>query len=118
MFLVDTCIFIDFFRGKKDRRFIHMVNEGEVSLSSIVKLELIQGARAQEVPSLKRVLSGFPELVIDETIVQIAEEIVMKIKPKGFTVGVPDLLIAAQSVRFKQKVYTHDQLLLKILSKL
>jgi predicted nucleic acid-binding protein len=111
--LVDTCVFIDFLRGKKLPEFERLIKEGSVLLSDIVRLELTQGARANEVQKLLRTLSGFQPASLNEMTFQVAEELLFPLKQKGLTVGIPDLLIVAQSIQYRCKLYTFDRLLIK-----
>ncbi len=117
MVLADTRIFIDFLRGKKLLAFEGLVSKGEVLLSPIVRLELMQGAKISETQKLMRTLSGFPEAILDQKTLQIASELLMPLKGKGLTVGIPDLLIAAQSIQYQCKLYTNDQFLIKVQKK-
>ena len=113
MILVDTCIWIDFLRGGQNLHFEKAINEGHVFLSDLVRLDLIQGARASEVIKLKRVLKGFDTSLTNETTFLIAESILEKLKPSGLTLGLPDLLILAQSEQYHCELMTSDRLLLK-----
>ncbi len=113
MVLVDTCVFIDFLRGKPLPEFEKLVKEGLVLLSPIVRLELLQGARSQETQKLIRTLAGFPEAALNEETLQIATDLLTPLKPKGLTVGIPDLIIAAQAIQSKCRLYTFDQFFIK-----
>ncbi len=97
MILVDTSVFIDFFRGKPTTELERLLRQDLVALSTLVRLELIQGLRRNEAHALNRLLSGLREVPIDRETWRLAEQILWDIKGEGLTLGIPDLLLAAQA---------------------
>ena len=65
MIFVDTSIWIQYFKGN-DPKIVSSLNElldnNDVALSSVVWLEILSGARRNELPILKRVLSALPPI--------------------------------------------------------
>jgi len=117
MVLVDTCVFIDFLRGKLLPDFVELVKNGKILLSPIIKLELLQGVRTHEAVTLNRTLRGFTELEINVETMRVSEKLLVPLKSKGITLGIPDLLIAAQAIQNNVEFYTTDHLLLKTQAK-
>lgn len=117
MVLVDTCVFIDFLRGKSLPTFVELAKSGQILLSPIIKLELLQGARTQELAILNRTLKGFTEIEINSETMKISEKLLLPLKNRGITVGIPDLLIVAQAIQSNSLFYTTDLLLLKTQAK-
>ncbi len=107
--LVDTSVFVEFFRGRAATRFEDLVKHNLVFLSDFVRLELISGVRRHEIPRLSRVLGGLRQVPLDPEIVPEAETMLDRIRPRGMTVGIVDLLIAAQARRLACPVMSLDR---------
>lgn len=60
--VVDTCVFVDFLRGKSAPKFEALLRQSSVLLSPYVRLELLQGARREEARLLARLLEGIPQV--------------------------------------------------------
>lgn len=108
-YIVDTSVFVEFLRGRPNQSFEALVRENRVVLSNFVRLELILGARKAESEKLARALSGLIVLKPDHRIFLAAEKILSAVRPKGLTLGVVDLLIAAESHLSGFPVYSYDK---------
>lgn len=94
--LVDSCIFIDIFRGNHDL-YLDLMRL-DAAINSIVYMELIQGARdKQELSMIEKFLRRFELLSIDE---DISRKSVTLMKTYSLSHGllIPDALIAATAI--------------------
>ena len=108
-YIVDTSVFVEFFRGKPNPSFETLIRENRVVLSNFVRLELLLGARKSESEKLDRALSGLIVLKPDQRIFVAAEKILSAVRPKGVTLGAVDFLIAAESHLSGFPVYSFDK---------
>ena len=94
--LVDSCIFIDIFRG--DRQLYQDLLKQKVYLNSIVYMELIQGSRDKiELKRINRFLKDFKILPITQKISKKSMEL-MKTYSISHGLLIPDALIAATAI--------------------
>jgi predicted nucleic acid-binding protein len=107
--LVDTSVFVDFFRGKADPAFEAMVNDNRVALSEYVRLELALGVRKSEQELMTEALGGLKLLGPHPGIFASAHEVLAEARPKELTIGTIDLLIAAEARLRDCSVYSHDR---------
>ena len=90
--LVDTSVFIDFFRGKYIKELELAIKEDRVVLSQIVLLELIKGIIKTEIKKVVSFLDGL-EILPDFPPAVACQELFIKAKGLGLQGGIPDLLI-------------------------
>lgn len=115
-YIVDTSVFIDFFRGKSIPVFENLVLQNLVVLSGFVRLELMIGASKSDSVRLERTLAGLFPLSSEHPtqLFMAADKILNAVRPKGITVGTIDLLIAAQSHLTGHPVFSFDKVFAKI----
>ena len=106
--LADTSTFIDFFRGKKTD-LDHLILENSLILSAIIKLEIFQGIRKTELNRLNRLFDGLHYLIPSSQSYLYAENILKKIKGKGLTLGITDLILCAQAQEADCLIYSSDK---------
>lgn len=97
MIVVDTSVWIDFFRGREPvtARLRELLDRDEVALAIPVRIEILSGARKTEVGRLARLLAALPVLHPSaETWFRIEEWVTAAIAA-GQRFGVGDLLIGA-----------------------
>ncbi len=112
--IVDTSVFIDFFRGKEVTAFRELLLNDRILLSHYVRLELLQGVRKEEVKKLDYVLDGLARCPFDEKCFAEAERILRQTKGSGLTLGIVDLLLAAQSNAVDASIYSFDKVFGKL----
>lgn len=98
MILVDTSVWVAYFRGSDANLAAHLrllLEEDQVALAVPVKIEILDGSSAKELVPLRRVLEALPFLVPSASTWERVEEWVEKAVYKGERFGVGDLLIAA-----------------------
>jgi predicted nucleic acid-binding protein len=117
-YIVDTSVFIDFFRGKSIPIFENIVLQNQVVLSGFVRLELMIGASKTDGLRLERTLAGLVPLYNEHQsqLLMASEKILKSVRSKGITVGTVDLLIAAQSHLTGYPVFSFDKVFAKIAS--
>ncbi len=104
--LVDTCIFIDVFRGDRERAA--WLRETPCFVSAVTFMELYQGARnALEVSQIERTLHSFKHIQLDAEISDISVTL-MKSYAKSHGLIIPDALIAATALSKSIPLVTHN----------
>ncbi len=111
MILVDTSVWIEFFRGKNRRIAEHLTEllDGDlVTLAAPVKIEILAGSSRSMFPKLQRELSAlptyYPQRDAWETIHLWLEHAIAK----GERFGFGDLLIASIAVQQKGQLWSLD----------
>ena len=97
MIVVDTSIWIEFFRGRNstvNNHLCRLIDQDQVLLAAPVRLEILMGAARREVPTLRRVLSALPLLVPGDATWSKLESWVDRARKAGERFGAMDLLIA------------------------
>lgn len=101
MILLDTNIWIDYFRGKEAVvRFIDNQPKSNIAISSIVIMELYKGSlNKAELREMKKVLKGYQVIDINENIsktaLRLSEQYAL-----SHQMAIPDTLIAATALVF------------------
>jgi predicted nucleic acid-binding protein len=104
MVLVDSSVWIDFFRDKSTRqidRLIGLLSNGELVMGDLVLAEILQGcATEKEFDLVQRFLGSLPIITIsDETIAVQAARNYRTLRAKGITVRKTiDTLIATRCI--------------------
>lgn len=113
MVLVDSSIWIEALRRHGD---VHvklalqgLLNENEAAWCSVVKAEVLGGARKEERKSMLEDFEIIPFIQVVEKDWDWAVTAAWKLKEKGHVVKVTDLLIAAVAQRTKMRVYAQDK---------
>ena len=102
MFLVDTSVWIDYFRPNtapylKDR-IRGLLESGTVLTCGIIMVELLRGARKEsEYRRLESALFALPRIPLDQAVLKRASEWGFRLDRKGLILPTTDLLIAASS---------------------
>lgn len=102
--LVDTCIFIDLFKG--NNRFKYLLSNFDFSINSIVFMELLQGAKNKnELNAIDKFLSNFTIAHLNNEISKKALNLV-KTYSKSHNLQIPDALIASTVICNKMRLLT------------
>lgn len=107
--IVDTSVFISFFRGKAVRDFDNLILGNNIVLSPFVRLELLQGIRKTELSSLEYVLESLETIPFSDDTYTETEILLNEIKGRGYQLGLIDLFIAAESRLYNIPVYSFDK---------
>lgn len=111
--LVDTCIWVDFFRNFNvalGDRLENLISEDRVLLSDVVRSELLIGARdKKELEELNSVLEGLNVAEINSKTFIKAGELGFLMRREGFTFPLSDLIITAQAINHESQIWTFDK---------
>ena len=109
IYLCDTCVLIDYLRGKTEVQQKLEQDEGlglGLGLSSITYMELMVGAlNKREVGVIKKAFSDFEVVEISESISVKARSLIEKYT-KSHGLLIPDALIGATALELGSPLYT------------
>lgn len=111
MTLVDTSVWIEAFRRGHSPEAEHLrvlLDAGEVAMTSPVRIELLSGSSAADLPRLRRTLSALPLFAPGVETWERMEVWVERAVQAGRRFGVVDLLIAAVADQNGLSVWSLD----------
>jgi tRNA(fMet)-specific endonuclease VapC len=111
MIVVDTSVWIEFFRGRDQElcdHFESLLDSDQVALAAPVRLEILDGARQSELPKLRRVIDALPQLVPTPSVWDTIESWLQKAIVAGQHFGVGDLLVAGIAAENRAAVWSRD----------
>lgn len=110
--IVDTCIWIEFFRQRESKhthRLKHLLRERKVIMVGMVLAEILQGVKApKEAILVKQNLERLPYVEMTRKIWERASEISASLRSEGITIPLSDLIIAAAAFSGEHEVFTID----------
>ncbi len=98
MILVDTSVWVEAFRRGNRREAEHLrvlLDAGEVAMTSPVRIEILSGSSAADLPRLRRTLAALPLFVPGAATWERVEGWIESAVRAGRRFGPADLLIAA-----------------------
>ena len=111
-YMVDTSVWVEFFRGKKTaikKRLEDLLEENRAAVSGIILAELLTGiANEKEQCFLEECFLGLPYLEATREIFATAGKMGATLRKKGITMPISDLLIAALAKTHSLTVLTLD----------
>lgn len=111
--LVDTSVWIDFFRNKETslrRQVIRVLRDRNAYYTGIIALELYRGARTKkEISILDKLFLSIEKIMEREETHKEAGLMGFELAKKGITIGTVDLLIAQLSLENDLILFTMDQ---------
>jgi predicted nucleic acid-binding protein len=111
--LVDTCIWIDFFRHQDSllgNHLAYLIKHDRAAVCGVVCAELLQGVkRLQEETSLYLVFDTVSLLTTHETDWLNAGKQLQALRRSGLTIPLTDALIASIARRYRIPVFTIDK---------
>jgi hypothetical protein len=111
-FLVDSTIWIEFFRGNNDGVIdfiLPLIEEDKIYYNGIILSELLIGSSNQkEFSFLEKNFEGFKHLETDEKMFLKASQMGFKLRRKGMTIPLTDLIIAAHALHHDLTLVTAD----------
>ena len=119
--LVDTCVFINYFRPNKSpykKVLRELILDRQVILSPFVKLELLQGIRKNERKMLSSLLGELDTIPISNDLFDAAELLFPLNKKQGLNVGLIDYLLIVQALSANAAFFTIDQTLKRLAKRL
>ncbi len=110
--IVDTCVWIEFFRKPESDLTVHLkgqLRERRVTMVGMVLAEILQGIKVQkEARLVKESLNKLPYLEMTRDIWEKAGEISASLRRKGITIPLSDLIISALAISVDYEVFTID----------
>lgn len=111
--LVDTSIWVDFFRNKTlptSTQLIRLLDEDRVFITGIILTELLRGARNdQELKSIQELLHPVHEVSTTGKTWEIAGILAYKLAKKGVTIFTVDAIIAAIAIKEELMLFSTDK---------
>ncbi|HVZ71284.1 MAG TPA: PIN domain-containing protein [Polyangia bacterium] len=110
MTVVDTSVWIDFFRGKKPlaERLVGLLDADEVALPAPVRIEILSGAGRADRTRLARVLGALPVLGTTDATWARIERWVLAAGAVGHRFGLGDLLVASIAAEHGATIWSLD----------
>ncbi len=117
--LVDTSIWIDYFRGGNNSNDLEfLIDENLIVTNDIILAELIPYLKIKKQTKLVKLLCEITQIALDIYWEEIIEFQVKCLKSGANGVGIPDLIIAQNAKQNNCKIYSldkHFRLLNKVL---
>jgi tRNA(fMet)-specific endonuclease VapC len=109
--LVDTSVWIDFYRGREPNagELARLIAEGEVSVCGPIVAELIAGSPKDRRTDLETALAGLPSAELDFAAWRLAGEVAHELRRRGRVAPLLDIAIAVAAVRDRSPLWTLDQ---------
>ncbi len=109
IYICDTCVLIDYLRGKNEvRQKLQQDKERGLGMSSVTYMELMVGAlNKREVGIIKKAFLNFEVVEISESISVKAKNLIEKYT-KSHGLLIPDALIAATALELGSPLYTNN----------
>jgi tRNA(fMet)-specific endonuclease VapC len=109
MILLDTNIWIDYFRGKSQAiRFIDEQPKNSIAICSVIAMELYKGSlNKAEFEKIKKTLKGLLMIDLNENISKVALQLSEQYA-LSHNMAVPDTLIAATVLVFDLELITQN----------
>jgi predicted nucleic acid-binding protein len=110
--LVDTSVWIDFFRGqaKAVKALSALTRNGRVVISGQIRQEVLQGSRDETAfLKLKKQMQLWESVAEEPEDFVEAARIFARLRRAGTTLPPTDCLIAATAIRRKLKLFAHDE---------
>jgi len=107
--LCDTDVMIEYLKGNETtKRYFDKLEDKNIVLSAITLMELLYGAlNKSEIKKIKRALSVFNIMNLNEEITEIAINLVEKYS-KSHGLKIPDALIAATAIYYDITLWTYN----------
>jgi len=108
--LVDTSIWIDYFRGDDDSKGLnYLIDENIVAINDIILAELVPYLKIKKQPKVIKLLHEINRMPLNILWEEIIDFQVMCLKGGANGVGIPDLIIAQNAKQHNCKVYSLDK---------
>jgi len=111
--LIDSSIWVDYFnktRATTTNKVQTLISENQAVINPIIRLEILSGAKSRkQFNNLSDFLLGLSSLTIDKKVYDHAEKLRFQMRKSGFTISLPDVLIASTAIIFNCSLLHHDE---------
>lgn len=110
--LVDTCIWIEFFKPTSEigNKLETLILENSIWLCGVVLFELTQGVKSEvEKTNILRTLSNLKYAEMSKSLWQKAGELSASLKKKGINLPLSDIFIATIAIDYNLPIFTLDK---------
>ncbi len=110
--LVDTCIWIEFFKDESDTsdELVSLIIKNAVATCGIILFELMQGIKTEhEKSSILNIMTKLPYFEMSPQLWQKAAELSRILKKKGLSVPLSDIFIATIAITHDLQIFTIDK---------
>jgi predicted nucleic acid-binding protein len=111
MIFVDTSVWVDYFRVEHTNlaaELDRLLDQDRVALAAPVRVELLSGISAKQLPQFRRILSAIPLFLPSSHVWSTIELWVEESSKRGERFGVSDLLIAAIAAENNGQIWSLD----------
>jgi len=109
--LVDTSIWIDFFRGKSSKPiqlFHDMIGDDRIVIAISTRLELLAGMKKKDLVKMQKLFSSLITLYPNEHTWVAIESWIKQGKMQGQHFGIADLIIGALATEHDLSLWSND----------
>ena len=109
-YLLDTNILIRHLRRHQPTTDLMaaLTLNGEVGISTITRIEMIQGMREHERNKTLELLNSLTPYDLDSAIADLSGEYIHHYQTQGITLTIPDAIIAATAMRYRLILVTYN----------
>lgn len=115
--VADTSVFIDYLRGNSDDALAVLILKNRVLLSPVVRLELLAGVKKAELKVVEGLCNALRRIE-DFASPHECELLLARARGSGLFGGISDLLVIADALRHRASLFSYDQKMTKLASKL
>jgi len=111
MIIIDSSIWIEFFRQKSHRckaEVMRLIDEETISMPYLVLAEVLMGAKKSDAQMLSATLSALPVCYPSQQTCQFVTDFIGIARRRGYVFGFADLLIAAIAREIHASIWTLD----------
>lgn len=113
MIIVDTSVWIEFFRNKDSHISNHLkqlLRSGKVAITGMILAEIFQGIKSpDEAGTVKKNLESLPFIEMQKEVWQLAGETSASLRKKGITIPLSDIMIGITAIKKGHEIFTVDK---------
>lgn len=110
MVLVDTSIWIDYFKGKETAILLNdLIDNNDICINDLILAELIPSIEHRGEHDLKEMLFSITRIPLNTNWSSMIRMQIMNLRNGINNVGIPDLMIVQNAVDNELKIYSSDK---------
>jgi predicted nucleic acid-binding protein len=109
-YLLDSCVLIRHLRNHRPtvELIATLALEGQIAISTITRIEIIEGMREHERETTTRLLEMLSTYPLDASVADLAGEYIRRFRQQGITLDMPDAIIGATAVHHNLVLVTFN----------